>query len=89
MQPVNGARERPIVRAVSLASERFDSSLRLSIHPQENDVKIQKNGRKRGFKGNGNGAHQDVSPMGHGTATKTRKGRRRAADRQRKQRGWR
>jgi hypothetical protein len=51
-------------------------------------MRTQKNGRKRGNAGNGNGAHQDVSPMGHGTVTKTRKGKRRAADRKRKQRGW-
>jgi hypothetical protein len=51
-------------------------------------VKIQKNGRKRGDKGNGNGAHQEVSPMARGGLTKSRKGKRRAADRRRKQRGW-
>jgi hypothetical protein len=51
-------------------------------------MKIQKNGRKRGNKGNGNGAHHDVSPMGHATTTKTRKGKRRAQDRREKQRGW-
>ena len=49
----------------------------------------QKNGRERGFAGNGNGAHQEVSPMARGTLTKTRKGLRRAADRKRKQAGWR
>lgn len=51
-------------------------------------MKTQQNGRKRGNPGNGNGAHHHVSPMGHGTRTKTRKGRRRAADRKLKQRGW-
>lgn len=51
-------------------------------------MKTQKNGRKRGYAGNGNGAHHHVSPMGHGTRTKTREGLRRAADRRRKQRGW-
>ena len=44
--------------------------------------------RKTGNKGNGLGPHHAVSPMGHGTRTKTREGRRRQADRRRKQSGW-
>jgi len=51
-------------------------------------MKIQKNGRKRGNAGNGNGCHHAVSPMGHGTHTKSRKELRRAADRKLKQGGW-
>ena len=55
---------------------------------RENTMKTQKNGRKRGNAGNGIGPHQEASPMGHATTTKTRKGKRRAEDRQQKQRGW-
>jgi len=44
--------------------------------------------KKKGQKGVGLGPHHEVSPMGHGTRTKTRKGKLRAADRRRKQRGW-
>jgi len=51
-------------------------------------MKTQQNGRKRGNRGNGIGPHHAVSPMGHGTTTKTRKGKRRAADKRQKQRGW-
>jgi hypothetical protein len=36
----------------------------------------------------GNGPHHEVSPMGHATKTKTKKGRRRKADEKRKQKGW-
>jgi hypothetical protein len=43
---------------------------------------------KNGHAGNGNGPHQEVSPMVRATRTKTRKGRRRQADRRAKQRGW-
>jgi len=42
--------------------------------------RTQKNGRKRGFAGNGNGAHHEVSPMARGTATKTRREKRQRAD---------
>ena len=56
-------------------------------HPVEGEREnAMKN--KRGYAGNGNGAHQDVSPMGHATTTKTRKGKRRAQARRQKQRGW-
>ena len=51
-------------------------------------AKKQKNGRVRGSEGNGNGAHHQVSPMDHGTRTKSRKGKRQQADRRQKQRGW-
>lgn len=44
--------------------------------------------KKKGNPGNGLGAHHHVSPMGHATRTKTREGKRRAADRRAKQRGW-
>ena len=44
--------------------------------------------KKKGHKGNGLGPHHEVSPMGHGTRTKTRQGKRRASDRRAKQRGW-
>ena len=37
--------------------------------------------RKRGNKGNGNGAHHEVSPMGHATRTKTRAEKRQRTDR--------
>ena len=40
-------------------------------------------------KGCGLGAHQEVSPMARPTRTKTKKGKLRARDRRRKQRGWR
>jgi len=43
---------------------------------------------KKGNRGNGNGAHHEVSPMGHATRTKSREGKRRQADKRRKQRGW-
>jgi len=49
---------------------------------------MKQRGRKRGYAGNGNGSHQEASPMARQTTTKTRKGKRRAADRRRKQRGW-
>jgi len=39
-------------------------------------------------KGVGLGPHHEVSPMGHATRTKTRKGKIRAEDRRRKQQGW-
>ena len=48
----------------------------------------QKNGRVRGTAGNGLGAHQNVSPMGHATRTKSREEKRRIRDRRQKQRGW-
>jgi hypothetical protein len=51
-------------------------------------MRIQKNGRKRGSKGNGMGSHHEFSPMARGTRTKTREGKRRAQDRRQKQRGW-
>jgi len=38
--------------------------------------------------GCGNGPHHEVSPMGHGTRTKSKQGKRRAADQKQKQRGW-
>ena len=44
--------------------------------------------KKKGNAGNGNGPHHEVSPMGHGTRTKSRQGKRRAADKRAKQRGW-
>ena len=51
--------------------------------------KKQKNGRKRGAPGNGNGAHHAVSPMGHATRTPSKIGKRRKAERKLKQqKGW-
>ena len=55
---------------------------------KRNKNTVQANGRKRGQAGNGNGAHHEVSPMGHATRTPTRKGKARKADRRAKQRGW-
>jgi len=42
--------------------------------------RTQKNGRKRGSAGNGNGAHHEVSPMARGTKTKTRREKRQRVD---------
>lgn len=43
---------------------------------------------KRKNKGNGIGAHHQVSPMGHATRTKTKRGKQIQRDRKRKQKGW-
>ena len=43
-------------------------------------MRTQKNGRKRGGAGAGNGCHHEVSPMGHGTRTKTRHEKRQRVD---------
>lgn len=51
-------------------------------------MKNEKNKRKRGLAGVGIGPHHEVSPMGHATTTKSRKGKRRAEDRRQKLRGW-
>lgn len=51
-------------------------------------AKRGKKKKKKGNPGNGLGAHQNVSPMGRATQTKTKEGRRRAADRRKKQTGW-
>lgn len=50
--------------------------------------KTQKNGRERGLSGNGDGAHQEVSPMARGTTTKTKRERVAREDRREKSRGW-
>ena len=52
------------------------------------NTRTQANGRVRGFAGNGNGAHQEVSPMGHATRTPNKRERNRRRDRRAKQRGW-
>lgn len=44
--------------------------------------------RKRGHAGNGIGAHQNVSPMGHATRTKTKREMRERADKRDRQKGW-
>jgi len=54
----------------------------------KNTRTVQANGRERGTPGNGIGAHQEVSCMGHATRTPTKKGLRRKADRRAKQKGW-
>lgn len=51
--------------------------------------RTQKNGRKRGTPGNGNGAHHEVSPMARGTVTPNKRERQRRKDRRQKQKGWR
>jgi len=42
---------------------------------------MNKRKNKQGIKGCGNGAHHEVSPMGHATRTKTRAEKRQKADR--------
>jgi hypothetical protein len=49
---------------------------------------VEETMKKNGNKGNGIGAHHHVSPMGHATRTKTRKGKQRQLDRKLKQKGW-
>lgn len=44
--------------------------------------------RKRGKAGNGLGAHQQVSPMGHATRTKNKREMRAREDRRARQNGW-
>ncbi len=44
--------------------------------------------RRKRHAGNGIGSHHEVSPMARGTRTLSREGKRRKADRQRKQKGW-
>lgn len=39
-------------------------------------------------KGNGIGPHHEVSPMGHSTRTKTKRGKVIQYDRKQKQKGW-
>ena len=50
---------------------------------------MAKKKKKKGHKGNGLGHITHHSPMARGTRTKSREGRRRKRDRQRKQEGWR
>ena len=44
--------------------------------------------RRKDNKGNGIGAHQEVSPMARGTRTKNKRDRQDRRDRKAKQRGW-
>ena len=44
--------------------------------------------RRKRHAGNGNGPHQEVSPMARGTRTLSREGKRRKRDRKAKQKGW-
>jgi len=48
----------------------------------------QSNGRERGVAGNGNGTHQDTSPMARATITPDKKEKQRRKDRRSKQKGW-
>jgi hypothetical protein len=43
---------------------------------------------KKGSKGNGLGAHHEVSPMGHATRTKTRREHKNREARKARQKGW-
>lgn len=45
--------------------------------------------KRKGFVGNGIGAHQQVSPMGHATRTKTKRERAEREARKARQHGWR
>lgn len=49
---------------------------------------MSKHGKRSGKPGNGNGAHQEVSPMARGTITKTKRQREERRDRAEKRRGW-
>jgi hypothetical protein len=44
--------------------------------------------KPKGSKGNGNGSHHEVSPMGHATRTKTRRERKDQEARKERQKGW-
>jgi len=44
--------------------------------------------KRRKNKGNGLGAHQEVSPMARGTVTKNKRDRLGRLDRKNKQKGW-
>ena len=48
----------------------------------------QKNGRVRGLSGLGDGPHQEVSPMGHATCTKSLTERCAQFNRRQKSRDW-
>ena len=50
---------------------------------------MAKKRKKRGNKGNGIGAHQQVSAMARGTRDPNKRTRQDRKDRQRKQEGWR
>lgn len=44
--------------------------------------------KKKGNAGNGIGAHQEVSPMGHATRTPSKVEKRRKQERRERQKGW-
>ena len=48
----------------------------------------QSNGRERGMVGNGDGTHQDTSPMARATRTPDKREKQRRKDQRAKQRGW-
>ena len=69
---------------LSISSVTFEHPV-LVTYKKERFIMSKK---KKGNKGNGNGCHHEVSPMGHATRTKSREEKRQQAERRQRQKGW-